>query len=66
MIKIVAILSLIVTGIIMALAGFETPVGKVAFSNVWHHFELFPNGLVILLMPFKWSCLHLSAWNLLA
>ncbi|MGO2604338.1 MAG: amino acid permease [Leuconostoc mesenteroides] len=45
MIKIVAILSLIVTGIIMALTGFETPVGKVAFSNVWHHFELFPNGV---------------------
>ncbi|GMA69262.1 amino acid transporter [Leuconostoc litchii] len=45
MIKIVAILALIVTGIIMALTGFETPVGQVAFSNVWHHFELFPNGV---------------------
>ena len=44
MIKIVAILALIVTGIIMALTGFKTPVGDVAFSNVWQHFSLFPNG----------------------
>lgn len=45
MIKIVAILALIATGIIMALTGFKTTVGDVAFSNVWHHFSLFPNGV---------------------
>ena len=45
MIKIVAILALIVTGIIMALTGFKTPVGDVAFSNVWQHLSLFPNGV---------------------
>ncbi|KGB50510.1 amino acid transporter [Leuconostoc mesenteroides P45] len=45
MIKIVAILALIVTGIIMAVTGFKTPVGTVAFNNVWNHFEFFPNGV---------------------
>ncbi|MGX7052065.1 amino acid permease [Leuconostoc palmae] len=45
MIKIVAILALITTGIIMALTGFKTPVGDVAFSNVWHNLSLFPNGV---------------------
>lgn len=44
MIKIVAILALIVTGIMMAITGFETPVGAVSFGNVFHHFSLFPNG----------------------
>ncbi|CAH1854472.1 amino acid permease [Convivina intestini] len=45
MIKIVAILALIVTGIMMALTGFKTAAGPVAFSNVWQHFSLFPNGV---------------------
>ncbi|MEX0380488.1 amino acid permease [Leuconostoc sp. MS02] len=44
MIKIIAILALIVTGIMMALTGFKTPVGDVAFSNVFNHFAFFPNG----------------------
>lgn len=44
MIKIVAILALIVTGVMMALTGFKTPVGDVAFSNVFQHFAIFPNG----------------------
>lgn len=45
MIKIVAILALIVTGVIMALTGFKTSAGPVAFSNVWQNFSLFPNGV---------------------
>ncbi|WP_367300952.1 amino acid permease [Leuconostoc carnosum] len=45
MIKIVAILALIMTGIIMALTGFKTPVGDVSFGNVFDHFTLFPNGV---------------------
>lgn len=45
MMKLFAILALIVTGIIMALTGFKTPVGDVAFSNVWQHLSLFPNGV---------------------
>ncbi|MBZ5970984.1 amino acid permease [Leuconostoc gasicomitatum] len=44
MIKIIAILALIATGIILALTGFKTPVGDVSFSNVFHHFSFFPNG----------------------
>ncbi|WP_220740093.1 amino acid permease [Leuconostoc miyukkimchii] len=45
MIKIVAILALIVTGIMMAVTGFKTPVGDVSFSNVFQHFSFFPNGI---------------------
>ncbi|CAK8054171.1 amino acid permease [Eupransor demetentiae] len=45
MIKVVAILALIVTGIMMAFGHFQTPVGTVSFMNVFHHFSLFPNGV---------------------
>lgn len=45
MIKIVAILALIVTGIMMTVTGFKTPVGDVSFSNVFQHFSFFPNGI---------------------
>ncbi|WEV54048.1 amino acid permease [Leuconostocaceae bacterium ESL0723] len=45
MIKIVAILALIVTGLIMVFTGFKTPVGTVSFGNVINHVELFPNGV---------------------
>ncbi|MFC4760352.1 amino acid permease [Fructobacillus durionis] len=45
MIKVTAILALIATGIMMAFGHFKTPVGYVEFSNVWHNFNLFPNGI---------------------
>ncbi|MDF7636906.1 amino acid permease [Leuconostocaceae bacterium ESL0958] len=45
MIKIVAILSLIATGIIMLLTGFHTSQGTVSLNNLFGHFSLLPNGL---------------------
>lgn len=46
MIKIIAILALIFTGIIMILTGFKTPSGSVAsFGNILDHFQFFPNGV---------------------
>ncbi|CAK1238276.1 amino acid permease [Fructobacillus cardui] len=45
MIKIVAILSLIATGIIMLLAGFKTSQGTVSVNNLVSHFSLMPNGV---------------------
>lgn len=45
MIKIVAIIAMIVTGIIMATTSFKTPVGHAGFSNIFDGFKFFPNGL---------------------
>ncbi|NLS38616.1 amino acid permease [Fructobacillus tropaeoli] len=45
MIKIIAIISLIVTGIFMVMTGFKSPGGATAsFGNIFHNFSLFPNG----------------------
>ncbi|MBS9334532.1 amino acid permease [Fructobacillus sp. M1-10] len=44
MIKIIAILALIATGLIMAFGHFQTPVGTVSFGNIFHDFSLIPNG----------------------
>ena len=43
MIKIVAILALIGTGLVMIFTGFETPAGTASFSNLWSHGGFFPN-----------------------
>ncbi len=46
MIKIVAIVGLIITGLVMVLMHYQTPSGSVAaFSNLWDHGGLFPKGI---------------------
>jgi len=46
MIKIVAIVGLIITGLVMVLTHFETPTGSVAsFSNLWNDGGFFPHGI---------------------
>ena len=46
MIKIVAIVGLIIAGLVMVLAHFETPAGSVAsFSNLWNDGGFFPHGI---------------------
>lgn len=46
MIKIVAIVGLIITGLVMVLTHFQTPTGSVAsFSNLWNDGGLFPKGV---------------------
>jgi D-serine/D-alanine/glycine transporter len=42
LIKIVAIVALIVTGLVMIFTGFETPAGPASFSNLWSHGGFFP------------------------
>ncbi|MGT2694351.1 amino acid permease [Streptococcus peroris] len=53
MIKIVAILAMIATGIFMVLTGFETPHGAASIANITNHFSLFPNGVVNFVMAFQ-------------
>lgn len=53
MIKVVAIISLIVTGIFMVLTNFQTSVGHASLTNITNGFQLFPNGLVKFLMAFQ-------------
>lgn len=53
MIKIVAILAMIATGIFMVLTGFETPHGAASIANITNHFSLFPNGVVNFIMAFQ-------------
>ncbi|WP_242977425.1 amino acid permease, partial [Fructobacillus ficulneus] len=45
-IKVIAIVALIATGITMALTGFKDSAGNQAsFGNIFYHFQLFPHGL---------------------
>ncbi|MEW4355225.1 amino acid permease [Streptococcus pneumoniae] len=53
MIKIIAILALIATGVFMVLTGFETPHGVASLSNITQGFELFPNGVISFVMAFQ-------------
>ena len=55
MIKIVAILALIVTGVILLVTGFENPdTGTSAqLSHIWEHGGLFPFGLTGFLLGFQ-------------
>lgn len=45
MIKIVAIVSMILIGIYMAVTGFKTPMGTASFGNLLTGYQLFPKGL---------------------
>lgn len=53
MIKIVAILALIATGIFMVLTHFKTPVGHASLANISNHFQLFPNGWTKFIIAFQ-------------
>lgn len=45
MIKIIAILALIVTGVFMLFTNFKTPGGHVSVSNITNGFSFFPHGV---------------------
>lgn len=53
MIKIVAILALIATGIFMVLTNFETSQGHASFANIFYQFDFFPHGWMKFLMAFQ-------------
>ncbi|EEI20850.1 Serine permease SerP1 [Lentilactobacillus hilgardii] len=46
MIKIIAIIAMIVTGIIMVTTSFKTPIGHAGLNNIFEGFKFFPNGIV--------------------
>ena len=46
LIKIVAIVGLIMTGLFMILTHFQTPAGEASFSNLWSHGGMFPQGFM--------------------
>lgn len=54
MIKIVAIIAMIVTGLFMIFGHFQTPGGGHAgFGNITNGFSLFPNGVLQFMMAFQ-------------
>ncbi|MGT2888227.1 amino acid permease [Streptococcus didelphis] len=53
MIKIIAIISLIVTAIFMVATGFETPEGHASLYNLSSKFSFFPNGTLNFFMGFQ-------------
>lgn len=46
LIKIVAIVALIVTGLVMIFSGFDSGAGAATFTNLWTHGGLFPQGFM--------------------
>lgn len=64
MIKIIAILALIATGIFMVLTDFKTSQGHASLSNITNHFEFFLRAGQDSLWPFKWSSSPIRLSNL--
>ncbi|WP_433675873.1 amino acid permease [Microbacterium gorillae] len=46
LIKIVAIVALILTGLVMIFSGFQSDAGTASFANLWSHGGFFPNGFM--------------------
>ncbi|MDU1398359.1 MAG: amino acid permease, partial [Veillonella parvula] len=53
LIKVIAIISLIIIGIIMIVTGFTTDAGVAAFSNMWNYGGWFPNGTMGFVLSFQ-------------
>jgi D-serine/D-alanine/glycine transporter len=53
LIKIIAILTLIVTGIFLIITGFTTNSGPASFTNLWSHGGMFPNGMTGFILSFQ-------------
>lgn len=45
MIKIITIIALVLVGLYMVTYHFKTPHGHASFSNISHHYTMFPNGI---------------------
>ncbi|WP_424937679.1 MULTISPECIES: D-serine/D-alanine/glycine transporter [Bacteria] len=46
LIKIVAIVALILTGLYLIFTGFQHPAGQASFANLWDHGGMFPHGFM--------------------
>ena len=53
LIKVIAILALIVIGIFFIIKGFSTDAGASAFTNIWGHGGMFPNGMNGFILSFQ-------------
>ena len=53
LIKVIAIVSLIIIGLIMILTGFTTNAGAAAFDNLWNYGGWFPNGPMGFILSFQ-------------
>ena len=53
LIKVIAIVSLIIIGLIMILTGFTTNAGTAAFANLWNYGGWFPNGTMGFILSFQ-------------
>ena len=53
LIKVIAIVSLIIIGLIMILTGFTTNAGAAAFANLWNYGGWFPNGTMGFILSFQ-------------
>ncbi|RMW43886.1 amino acid permease [Lactiplantibacillus pentosus] len=52
MIKIVAIVALIVTGVFMMVGHHPTPLGQASIGNLFHNYQLFPHGMANFISAF--------------
>ena len=53
LIKVIAILALIATGIFFIIKGFSTDAGASTFTNLWSHDGMFPNGITGFILSFQ-------------
>ena len=53
LIKVIAIVSLIIIGLIMILTGFTTNAGAAAYDNLWNYGGWFPNGTMGFILSFQ-------------
>ena len=53
LIKVIAILALIATGIFFIIKGFSTNAGASTFTNLWSHDGMFPNGMKGFILSFQ-------------
>lgn len=53
LIKVIAIVSLIIIGLIMILTGFTTNAGAAGFANLWNYGGWFPNGAMGFILSFQ-------------
>ena len=67
MIKIIAIVAMIVTGLILIFTGFKAPASGghtvASFSNVFSNFSLFPNGASMFFAAFPMVFSPSKVWN---
>lgn len=65
MIKIIAIIAMILTGVFMLINHSVTPLGHVSLTNISHDYTLFPHGIFNFIAAFPMVFLLFKELNLL-